>query len=105
MRECGPLCNVSQFLPERVIGTISALVKSRKKAEANMFNKFFTLFCLRLLNDGTVMQPGEGLFDAEDVGDNPYGYSSENLESSNSGSVKGKGRKVSGQMRIKQARE
>lgn len=67
LRECGPLLNVSQFVVERFIGEIGPMVKSFRRAEANLFNKSFTLFSLRLLNRGNVLKPGDKFLDGEQL--------------------------------------
>lgn len=52
LRDCGPLTNVSQFVIERLVGELGVYAKSRRKPEANLFHKTYTLFGLRLLSNG-----------------------------------------------------
>ena len=52
MESCGPLLNVSQFLPERVIGEIGRYAYSKLRPEANLFHKSHTLFALRMVGGG-----------------------------------------------------
>ena len=57
MEACGPLLNVSQFLPERVIGEIGRYAHSKVRPEANLFHKSQTLFALRMGGGGLRDRP------------------------------------------------
>lgn len=60
-----------------------------------MFNKSFTLFGLRLLNDGMVMQPGEQVQSDENSEDDEVDFDSYyDVERSETHPLKAKGRAV-----------
>lgn len=52
LSECGPLPDVTQFIPERFVGETFDMVKSRIKPDTQLFNKTNMLFSLRMLSGG-----------------------------------------------------
>ena len=110
MEECGPLLNVSQFVVERFVGETGPLVKSRTKAETDMFNTHMKLFSLRLLKSlGTDGEQPEERSDCEDGSDSGTFTDFEsslcntgNCEYKDNGRMRGKGKVVGGKERLRE---
>eukprot|EP00737_Agarophyton_chilense_P002426 gb/GEZJ01002763.1/.p1 GENE.gb/GEZJ01002763.1/~~gb/GEZJ01002763.1/.p1 ORF type:complete len:361 (+),score=27.20 gb/GEZJ01002763.1/:3029-4111(+) len=61
LQECGPLRNISQFIVERMAGSLTDILKSTQRPEANLFHKTHTLFALQMFGGGMGSKKGKAV--------------------------------------------